>query len=186
MIPTALPRLLLIAGTGRDSGKTTFICHIIKQFKDAVPLVAIKISSHRHKFVPGGKVVIQDDHFTIIEENDAQTGKDSSRMLAAGASRSFFVMATDEQLVKAIDKIINLNGSDTYYICESGGLRQYVVPGVFILVSHHGENQRKQRPSGFTGFPDAMITFDGQQHQFNRNRIIIAENSWKIKSDDNL
>jgi len=85
------------------------------------------------------KVVIQDDHLTIIEENDAQTGKDSSRMLAAGASRSFFVMATDEQLVKAIDKIINLNGSDTYYICESGGLRQYVVPGVFILVSHHGK-----------------------------------------------
>ncbi len=88
-----LPQLLLIAGNGRDSGKTTLACLIIQKFSPEHQIIALKISPHKHRIAAGGKVICDTENLYIAEETNAGTGKDSSRMLQAGASRSFFICA---------------------------------------------------------------------------------------------
>ncbi|MBK8884338.1 MAG: hypothetical protein IPN67_18855 [Bacteroidales bacterium] len=47
-----IPNLLLIAGTGTKSGKTTMACKIIRQFSE-LKITAIKITPHFHETTPG-------------------------------------------------------------------------------------------------------------------------------------
>ncbi|HJZ39073.1 MAG TPA: hypothetical protein VJ203_01770 [Bacteroidales bacterium] len=178
-----LPHWLIIAGTGRDSGKTSFACSLINQFKGKVPLVALKISPHRHRLALGGRIIVDKDFLYISEETDPQTGKDSSRMLAAGADRSFLIIAADEELAGAIEKIQSMAGAGTYYICESGGLRRYVNPGLFMMISCHGENERKTDPFNLKALADVYITCSEKKIDFDLDRIIIADNRWKIRQD---
>ena len=86
-----LPQLLLIAGNGRDSGKTTLACLIIQKFSTDHQIIALKISPHKHRIAAGGKVICDTENLYIAEETNPGTGKDSSRMLQAGAGRSFFI-----------------------------------------------------------------------------------------------
>lgn len=181
MTALELPRFLLISGTGRDSGKTFLACNIIGKFKGIVPLIALKISPHRHNLLLGGNVLVEEENLLIAEETDPGSGKDSSRMLAAGAFRSFFIIATDEMLVKATEKIISLAGRDSFYVCEAGGLRRFANPGVFLIVSHQDESRRKPDPYYLKSLADACIT-GGQQHDFDMNRIMISENRWILKN----
>jgi len=177
-----LPRLLLIAGTGRDSGKTMLACRIIGKFSNAHTIVAIKISPHRYNIEPGGKILIQNHHICIHEENEAGTGKDSSRMLAAGAKSSFIISATEDSLVKAIEYIINLISDDAFLICESGGLRKKLEPGLFLMVNRNKTSDMKPAMHELIEFEHVWIHFDGQNFNFDIDRIVIQRDCWKIKS----
>jgi hypothetical protein len=175
-----LPRLLLISGSGRNSGKTTFACRVIEKFRPVKPLIAIKMSPHRHKVGPGGSIIWDEEKVFISEETDRGRGKDSSRMLAAGAQRSFFVMASDEELLKAWDIIYGLSGAEAFYIGESAGLRRYVKPGLFIMVRHSEESKRKADPFHYSDMADALVTVHENAFDFQLDSLIISDNTWKI------
>jgi len=174
-----LPGLLLIAGTGRNSGKTMLACSIIDKFSGTRTIVAIKISPHRHNIEPNGEVLFRNDHICILEETELGTGKDSSRMLAAGAKRSFFISATEDNLVKAIQQTIKLVSVDAFMICESGGLRKWVEPDLFLMVSRNGPSVENANLNDLIDFEHIWIQFDGQKFDFNTDRIIIQQNCWK-------
>jgi hypothetical protein len=177
-----LPRLLLIAGTGRNSGKTMLACRIIEKFSMTRTIVAIKISPHRHNIEPGGQILIQDDHICIHEETDTGTGKDSSRMLAAGAKRSFIISAKEDNLVNAIEHIINLISEDAFLICESGGLRKQVEPGLFLMVSRSKLSDMKPGIRELIDFEHVWIYFDGQNFNMDIDRVVIQQDCWNKKS----
>jgi len=174
-----LPQLLLIAGNGRDSGKTTLACLIIRKFSTDHEIIALKISPHRHKIAIGGKVVCDTENLYLAEETNANTGKDSSRMLQAGASRSFFICAAEEQLALAMNKILDLAGDHTLFVCESGSLRRYAEPGLFFIVNRSGNESIKPGTQKLLEFDTEWLTFDGHQINLNLNEIVIQHNSWK-------
>lgn len=182
MPPIDKPKLLLIAGSGRNSGKTSLACRVIWQMKDIVPIVAFKISPHRHKLLPGGRVLVDESTVYLAEETDPGNPKDSSRMLAAGARRSFFAMASDKELPLVMNMIFTEAGRDAFLIGESAGLRQYFRPGLFIFVNHADPLQRKSDYHSVQDFADAVITFDGAHFNVDLNRIGVTQNSWEFKS----
>ncbi len=47
-----VPNLLIIAGTGNKSGKTSMACRIIEQLKH-LEIVSVKITPHFHETTPG-------------------------------------------------------------------------------------------------------------------------------------
>ncbi|TAL59958.1 MAG: hypothetical protein EPN88_16615 [Bacteroidetes bacterium] len=79
-----IPNLLLIAGTGTKSGKTSIACRIISQFK-ILNITAIKISPHLHEVTPGLIPLIEKKGYSVYEETNRNTSKDTSRMLHSGA-----------------------------------------------------------------------------------------------------
>jgi hypothetical protein len=174
-----LPQLLLIAGNGRNSGKTTLACLIIQKFSPDHQIIALKISQHWHRIATGGEVICDTEDLYIAEETDALTGKDSSRMLQAGAKRSFFICSAEDHLSLAINKILELADGNTLFICESGGLRSFVEPGLFLIVDHFGSEGIKPGTLNLQQFENIGLTFDGQHFNLNLNEIVIQHNSWK-------
>jgi hypothetical protein len=137
-----IPNLLLIAGTGTKSGKTTMACRIIEQFKHLY-ITAIKISPHFHETTPGLKAIYEEAGYAIYEETNNETAKDTSRMLNSGAGKVYFAKVFDDQLLFVFNKIKDLIPEGTPIICESPSLRNYLEPGVFIIMSSETTNKRK-------------------------------------------
>lgn len=178
-----LPQLLLIAGNGRDSGKTTLACLIIQKFSPVHRIIALKISPHRHRIAIGGKVLCDRENLYVAEETDAGTGKDSSRMLQAGAARSFFICSAGDQLSVALNMILELCDEQTLIVCESGGLRHVAEPGLFIIASNPANDGIKVSTQNLLQFENIWLTFDGFHFNLNLNEIVIHNNCWKKIAD---
>jgi hypothetical protein len=128
-----VPNLLLIAGTGNKSGKTTLACRIIEDFREK-GIMAIKITPHFHETTPGLLLLSENKGYAIFEELDLQSSKDTSRMLRAGAHKVFFAKVTDNNLLSAFDEIQKFIPDGTPIVCESPGLRYFLDPGIFIIM----------------------------------------------------
>ncbi|MCX6240071.1 MAG: hypothetical protein NTY07_21445 [Bacteroidia bacterium] len=176
-----LPQLLLIAGTGRNTGKTTFACNIIRKFSNHNSIIALKITPHFHKNVQNGNLIINSTNLYIAEETDSTSGKDSSLMLAAGAQQSFFVMATDKHLSEAIQEVLKILPSNALLVCESGGLRDWIVPGLFFMMNRKDNGLIKPTAEKLKLLADRLITFDGEKIDFELDTIEITGNQWILK-----
>lgn len=124
--------LLIISGTGRNSGKTTLACRVIEKFRKLEP-VAVKISPHFHEPTDGLVGWHEDSNFNIYLETSVDSGKDSSRMLASGASQVYFIQAYDKHVGEAFDLVRKAHPSDRPIICESPSLPLYIEPGGLLL-----------------------------------------------------
>lgn len=136
-----LPNLLIIAGTGNKSGKTTLACRLIEQTRQQ-GITAIKITPHFHESTPGLKLYAEEQGYSIYEETEAGSSKDTSRMLKAGAKRVFFVKVYDAGLESAISRLKDIILSDVPVICESPALRNYIEPGIFVIMTSEINKQK--------------------------------------------
>jgi hypothetical protein len=137
-----VPNLLLIAGTGNRSGKTSMACRLIEQFRHLKP-VGIKITPHFHETTEGLVTIVEEAGYSVFEETDMNILKDTSRMLRAGAARVFYARVTDETLPFAFDEIMEHVPCSSPIICESPALRRYLVPGLFIIMDSKKTNKHK-------------------------------------------
>ena len=137
--------VILISGSGRNSGKTTVACHIISQLARKGNVIGLKISPHFHASGVGQELVISNPRYHIYREHDANTGKDSSRMLSAGASVVYFIQCTDENLEFIEEDFRKIVSPDVPIVCESGSFSNVFNPGFQLLVI--GENPDKTKVS---------------------------------------
>lgn len=126
--------MLIVAGTGRKAGKTTIACRIIGDFI-AKGLMAIKISSHFHDPQEHLNLIYREKDYTIWEEMSSTSGKDSSRFLAAGALRSFYIQAEKGASAPAFFRLLEIIPDNSPIVCESPSLAREVIPGVLIVIS---------------------------------------------------
>ncbi len=138
------PILLLIAGTGRNTGKTTLACSIIKRFSANHKVIGLKISPHFHGGTKSLKTIISNENFNIYEETSSSTGKDSAAMLKAEASNVFYIEVLDEYLETAFEHFQNIMPSPYPIVCESPALINYVKPGVFFIVDNENNKNKKK------------------------------------------
>jgi hypothetical protein len=137
-----IPNLLLIAGTGTKSGKTSMICMIIEQFRN-LNITAVKITPHFHETTDGLIALVEEKSYSVYEETNRDSNKDTSRMLRSGAAKVYFAKVWDDQLLQVFNNIMDLVPEGTPIICESPALRNFIEPGVFIIMSSGTTNKRK-------------------------------------------
>jgi hypothetical protein len=86
--------LLLVTGSGRNVGKTTFICSVIAG-NPLQKMAAIKITPHFHDPGEGLIPIVENNNFRIFEETNIHSDKDTSRYLQAGARKSYYIQTND-------------------------------------------------------------------------------------------
>jgi molybdopterin-guanine dinucleotide biosynthesis protein len=128
---TTLSNWLLISGSGRNVGKTSLICRIIHEMSDLKP-VSVKISSHIHPLPEDSEWIIRKEDFAVIRETHINT-KDSSKMLQSGAAAAYYAQGPDYRLPEILAALTPFT-HDCPVICESGGLRKLIVPGVYLII----------------------------------------------------
>lgn len=140
---------IIVAGTGRKSGKTTLVCRILRLFP-GLNWTAVKISHH----APASGAA-----FEIVEERQAGESGDTRRYLAAGAARAFWVRGDFEAALPALERLL---AGTAHWIVESTRASKRIpcdavlVAGageppsdsaLLALLARHGEPQRHQQPS---------------------------------------
>lgn len=171
-----MPNLILIAGNGRNVGKTYLACKIIQHLSKKENIIGLKISPHFHSFNESD-VIFKNKNFVIVDEKQINS-KDSSLMLQAGAKKVFFVMAKQEHLHKAfkyLQKILSLN----FIICESGGLQEFVTPGLHFFVKKVGEKIVK---TNLLEYSPIIINNEGKSFDFDIQNIELQNNKFNLKN----
>ena len=153
-----IPNLLLIAGTGTKSGKTTMACRLIRQFS-GLKIIAIKITPHFHETTEGLLPISEHKGYTIYEETERNSFKDTSRMLAAGAHKVYFAKVWDDHLPEAFNEIMKSVTAGAPVICESPALRNFVKPGVFIIMTSDSIDKKKDI-SHLQKLPHVMFKYE--------------------------
>lgn len=128
------PNILIVAGTGRNIGKTVLACRILGQLAKNYEPMGVKISPHFHPLEEKQKCTHQSENFVIAEEKNI-TKKDSSRMLQAGAAQVFYVQCKKDGLADALEYLFPLLNPDQPVVVESGGLYNLVEPGLLIYIT---------------------------------------------------
>ena len=98
-------------------------------------MIAIKVSSHLHEPSEGLILISEYPGYSIYEETNPSTGKDTSRMLQSGAAKVYYIEIIErDTLFKAVTEIVSKVPVNTPVICESVSLVDFVEPGVFALM----------------------------------------------------
>lgn len=171
-----MPNLLLIAGNGRNVGKTVLACKIIQHFSQKEEVIGLKISPHFHAY-NHSDVIFKNDKFVIIEEKQINK-KDSSLMLQAGAKKVYYVMVEQEYLGEAFE-YLKSHLLDKTIICESGGLHEFVNPGMFLFVKRTGEAFVKTH---LIEYAPIIVNNDGENFDFNTQNIGLQNCKFYLKN----
>jgi hypothetical protein len=154
-------RVLVVGGHTRSVGKTQLACDIIAALPEA-KWIAGKITQYGHDVcAQNGQDCdcAADEHVCALSwEQDASTGTDSSRFLAAGAQRSFWLRTKQGFLAEgmpllrtALDEIARFRSHERRgdsaapinVILESNTLLQFLKPDLFLMVLHPGKSDFK-------------------------------------------
>ncbi len=170
---------IIIAGSGRNTGKTTLACSIIEANKIR-DIVGIKISPHQHPVSGSDEVIVRSEDFCIIREKSRST-KDSSRMLIAGASEVFYVQCPDDKLHEAFTQLEKLTDGRPV-VCESGGMRNIVKPSFFILVISE-KHTNKPGLKDMIRLADMVTDLNEIRKRRNKSPFYLGNNEWKKAMD---
>jgi hypothetical protein len=132
--------LLLIGAAGRNVGKTTLAAALVEKMREwNRPVNAAKIITVERKGAPcphGGRgcgACSLDSDFVLCREYAHTGGKDTARLLAAGADRVFLLRSLKTALPSAFAALQKENGG-LPLIAESNSLRAAVSPALFVML----------------------------------------------------
>jgi len=174
-------QLILIAGTGRNVGKTTLVCEFIKQTSIHKEVIGLKISPHVHTQNENAKLIFETNQYSIFQENNKQLDKDSSRMLRAGAKQVFYIQSDDEFIGEAFQKLRTEIKNDLPIVCESGGLRNFVIPSAFLICNKKGNTVFKEKHHAIIPKADKMLQFDESGFDYDVSEIKFENGKWRLK-----
>ncbi len=150
--------MIIVGGTGRNTGKTTLAEKLIKKFGEEFQLTAVKMANIKpgNERFHGHNVVAFTDKIRIEKETRKNGNKDSMRFLKAGAVESWFVQTEDVFLSETFGEIEKILYSSQWIICESNSLRKFISPALFIMVKGDG-NLVKKDVSGLLQMADLVV-----------------------------
>lgn len=178
---TRTGRLLIIGGTGREAGKSSLAALLISKYADR-GVIAVKITPHPHPDMTGLTAIVGNAGFQLYEERNGASEKDSSRMLRAGASKVFLIVAGEAWLGEAFAALVPFLPAGAPVVCESPALRRFIEPDLFILMLHTDENNPERKNiDDLIPLADLSITLRDLDH--NKADMIDLDNegNWYVK-----
>lgn len=128
--------LLIVGGTGRNTGKTELICTIISKISRQRQIYGAKTTEIApEKCTMQEKTISGNSGWLLYEEGCRDSGKDTARMLKAGAHRVYYLKCNDETVAEGILELLRLLPENTPLICESNTLANHLEPGLFLVVT---------------------------------------------------
>jgi hypothetical protein len=179
-----LPTMLMIGGSGRNVGKTTLICAIMRKFASATQIIGLKVTSIRpgEKDFHGHHDTASSSSYQIIEEQDNDSEKDTARMLRAGAKKVYYLQTTDDQLSMAMKSFFDIEDQNSIIICETRNLSRIIKPGIFVLISDPAHDNFKANSSEFFKTADLHLEFDHKNRVMETyaDLIILEDGKWRL------
>ena len=189
-----LPNMLLVGAADRNVGKTNFVCRIIKEYLQSEPVVAAKITVIKEegdKCPRGGQgcgvCTSLPGKFVITEELNSASSKDTSKMFAAGATKTFWLRVLESSMEEGVKELLHIIRNavkhEPMIVCESNSIRKVIEPGLFVVLKKTGENYVKPSCRTVINFADKIIYFDLCKYSIDLNRFKFKNSKWFFKED---
>jgi hypothetical protein len=162
-------RLIVVGGHTRSIGKTQLVCDVIRAFPQE-NWIAGKITQYGHGVcAKNGENCgcAPDEHsYAITWEKNADTGTDSSRFLAAGAQRSFWLRTKQGFLAEGLPLLrealaqlhpVNTAAEPPTLILESNSVLQFVQPSLYFAVIDPSRDDFKDSARLVLDRADALV-----------------------------
>lgn len=180
---------IVVGSTGRNTGKTEFVCRLIQQYSQEYRIVGVKvvaIERNEHESCPkGGKgcgvCSSLESEYEILEESIIDPSKDTSRMLIAGAQKVYFLKVDKDSLEEGFKALTRVIPDDAMVIIESNSIRKVFIPGLFIVIKNAEDRSIKESCAEVIGFADKVINFKDMSWDFDPRRILIKNREWILK-----
>jgi len=90
----------------------------------------------------------------------------------------------DNKLPVVFEKLIKLLPNNSPIICESGGLRQIIKPGIFLMINNNKKNNNKIKTQAIRNkeLADKWIEFDDHKFDFSPTNLQFSNSGWTIKN----
>lgn len=161
--------VVVIGGHTRNIGKTSVVAGIIAALPER-RWVAVKITQFGHGVCSANgepcDCETADHTIAISEERERASGTDSSRYLAAGAARAFWVRTRQGQLQEAMPRVRRLLEEATQaasdVILESNSVLRFLRPDVFVSVVDASVADFKPSALRYLDRADALVLTGGE------------------------
>jgi molybdopterin-guanine dinucleotide biosynthesis protein A len=184
-----MPGLLLIGALSRDAGKTELACRILARHADRRELVGLKVTPVDEgdgcECPRGGAGCgvcgSLEGPFLLTEERAEPPGKDTTRMLAAGARRVFWLRVRRGALQIGLQALGAALGPGALVVAESNTLRAVVDPDLFLMLERPGASEVRPSAEAARGFSDRVVRFDGRGFDLGLEALEIAAGRWRLR-----
>ena len=161
-------RVIVVGGHTRSIGKTQLVCDVISAFPHS-NWIAGKITQYGHGVcAQNGENCdcAPTEHVCALDwETHAGTGTDSSRFLAAGARRSFWLRTKQGFLAEGLpllrraleDVRVHSNREMPTLIVESNSLLQFLKPSLYFAVIDPAKGDFKDSARAALDRADALV-----------------------------
>src|SRR6202042_364210 len=133
--------VVVVGGHTRNIGKTSVVAGLIAAMPER-RWTAVKITQFGHGVCSANgepcDCETADHTIAVSEERSRDSGTDSSRYLAAGAERAYWVRTRQGQLAEAMPRLRALMAAAENVIIESNSVLRFLKPDVFISVLDPG------------------------------------------------
>lgn len=152
--------LIVIGGHSRNVGKTSVVAGLIAALPEFA-WTALKITQYGHGICsadghPCG-CATADHNWSISEEKSASGDSDTSRFLAAGAARVWWVRTEQGRLAQALPAIRKRIEDAANVIMESNSVLEFLQPDLYLTVLDPATRDFKSSAQIFLNRADAVI-----------------------------
>jgi hypothetical protein len=150
---------IIVEGHSRKVGKTALVTNLITALPDC-SWTALKISSHWHNWHdPHNASHVSETaaQYSVYEEINRDGLTDSSRYLAAGADRSFWVSVSGDHVEAVMPLLGSVLRSSGCVILESNRIHRHVHADLRIMVVNLGVSDFKKSAWDAIGGVDALV-----------------------------
>ena len=180
-----LDGMLMIGSAGANVGKTELACAIIRKFWKSALITGIKVTTIKAKdgqCPRGGEgcgvCSSLDGDFHITEEGSKSSGKDTARLLAAGARKVFWLRVMKTHLKEGMMSLLDVVGRGEVMVCESNSMREVVRPGLFLILKGRDSDTWKSSARDVKRYADRIVVGDGRGFDFDIDRIKLVDGRW--------
>src|SRR5712691_7162382 len=158
--------LIVIGGHSRNVGKTSVVAGLIGALPEC-NWTALKITQYGHGVCSKDGQPCHcatDDHsWAISEELDRSGESDTSRFLAAGAARAWWVRTEQGRLAEAMPALRGKLAESENAILESNSILRFLRPDLYLTVLDPATADFKKSAQEFLDRADAVILHQSAQ-----------------------
>ncbi len=152
--------VVVIGGHSRNVGKTSVVAGLIAALPE-YNWTALKITQYGHGVCSRDgescHCATEDHTWAISEEKDRSGKSDTSRFLAAGAARAWWVRTEQGRLAEAMPTVRRRLAEAGNVILESNSVLKFVRPDLYLTVLDPSTADFKKSAQEFLDLADAVI-----------------------------
>lgn len=156
--------VVVVGGNTRNIGKTSVVAGLIARLPE-LRWTAFKITQFGHGFctADGKPCACQTDDACVAVnlERDAASGTDTSRFVAAGAERTFWVRTRVGKLSEAMPRVRAEIAVAENAILESNSVLEFLEPDLYLMVFDPESGDFKESARRYISRADAVVCAEG-------------------------